>query len=196
VIHGWDLYRIARDLQLPAESFAELQSADRPDPNYQWVLKAGEQRYHRIVLRKPDGGCVFLLSNGGIGRCGIYASRPGACRAYPAIDDGAPLQLAKREHCPPGAWEGLDDHRFRAHFSFGLRQRLIHDVLGDGWNERVLIRRESRAPHELFGYLIDAYTSLERAVPRWFADDPIDLGEDELRRVISAQLEELGWLSV
>ena len=197
---GWDAYRIARDLALPMESFVELQGAAEPDAAHQLVLDsaATSDRYRRATLLKRDGACPFLMSIGspigGVGRCGIYPIRPSPCRAYPATFDDELLQLAPREYCPPGAWDQLDQPRFRGYYRFGQRQRAIHDVLGDGWNERVLKRRERHSPSDLYAYWMDSYGRLEKRVPEWFGDPPLVLSEDEVREVVSTVLEEMSWL--
>lgn len=199
VILGWDVYRIARDLQLSPESFVELQGAPEPDMAHQLVLDVEERqsRYHRLALRKQQGGCVFLLSfergtPAERGRCGIYSSRPDACRSYPAIADGELFTLAKREHCPPGAWEDIDTAGYRLRYQRGQKQRSIHDVVGDGWNERVLLRRERHPPADLFAWLMRTYAALERRQPHWFDDSVID--EEEIREQVTSLLTEEGWL--
>jgi Fe-S-cluster containining protein len=194
VVLGWDVYRIARDLQLSPESFIELQAAAEPDLSHQLVLDVDERerRYQRLALKKRNGGCVFLLSLDGRGRCGIYPSRPDACRSYPAILDGEIFTLARREYCPPGGWDGIDAAAYRRRYQRGQKQRAIHDVVGDGWNERVLRRRERRSPAELFAWLMRTYASLEARLPHWFDDTPI--GEQEIRDQVSSLLTEEGWL--
>jgi Fe-S-cluster containining protein len=194
VILGWDVYRIARDLQVPPGNFVDLQGAPDPDPSHQLVLDVEERahRYHRLALRKQAGGCVFLLDVGGLGRCGIYGSRPDACRAYPALLDGDLVTLAAREYCPPGSWEDLDRDDYRRRYQRGQKQRAIHDVVADGWNERILRRRERRAGGELLDWLMRTYAALEARAPHWFDDTPID--EDEIRDQVAALLVEQGWL--
>jgi Fe-S-cluster containining protein len=194
VVLGWDVYRLARDLQLPPESFIELQGADQPDISHQLVLdvEARERRYHRLALKKERGGCVFLLSLDGRGRCGVYASRPDACRSYPALFDEDLLKLAKREHCPPGAWEDLDEAAYRPRYQAGQKQRAIFDVVCDGWNERVLRRRERRSGSELLGFLMTTYAALEAQKPSWFDASPLD--EDDIREGVGSLLEASGWL--
>jgi Fe-S-cluster containining protein len=196
VIHGWDAYRIARDLALPMESFVSLEGAAEPDAMHQLVLDstAKEDRYRRLVLSKRDGGCVFLLSLAGVGRCGIYASRPSACQSYPATFDGDLLQLAPREYCPEGAFADLDAARFSGYYRFGQRQRAIHDVLTDGWNERVLLQRERRTPAELFQYLMESYSRLEARAPEWFRQERVILSEDEIREAVAQVLGDMSWL--
>jgi Fe-S-cluster containining protein len=193
VIHGWDAWRIARDLRLPMESFVAVEPADAPDPNYQLVLDAQASRraYHRLALKR-ESGCVFLVSAGGLGRCGIYASRPSACRAYPALADGDLLQLTRREFCPPGAWDHIDEPVYRARYAFGQRQRLIHDAVTDGWNERVLLKRETRSAPELLRFIGDVYTVLARHAD-WFSDGP-PLDEEAVRDQVARALGEIGWL--
>src|SRR2546423_4077793 len=194
VILGWDVYRIARDLRLPPENFVTLQGAPDPDMSHQLVLDADERahRYHRLTLKKREGGCVFLLDVGGLGRCGIYAGRPDACRSYPAILDGELLTLAGREYCPPGSWEDLDRGDYRLRYQRGQKQRAIHDVVGDCWNERILRRRERRTGAELLGWLVRTYAALETRAPHWVDDTPIY--EDEVREQVTALLVEQRWL--
>jgi hypothetical protein len=157
-----------------------------------------------VLLRVPDERlsrrCVFLSASGGVGRCGIYASRPGLCRAYPALVVDGALQLARCEHCPPGAWslETMDVPLYRARFRDALAQRLVHYALVDGWNERVLLRGEARAPGELFAYLAAVYGALERRRPAWLtglAPGHEDRSmEAEVRQELYEVLVELGWL--
>jgi Fe-S-cluster containining protein len=196
VVSGWDAYRLGRDLSLPLDRFVALDGADAPDENHQLVLDAAASahRYHRLQLKKSAGACTFLVDAGGIGRCGVYPSRPAACRAYPAASSTEPLQLTRREHCPPGAWDQIDAALYRGFYQFGQRQRLIFDVVTDGWNERVLVRRESRAPAELLAWLVDAYGALERAAPAWFDEAPLALVEEEVRARVLTTLQASGWL--
>ena len=196
VVSGWDVYRLGRDLELPLDRFVALDGAGAPDESHQLVLDAAapDRRYHRLQLKKRAGACTFLVDAGGIGRCGVYASRPAACRAYPAASSEEPLQLTRREHCPPGAWDGLDAALYRGRYQFGQRQRAIFDVVTDGWHERVLRRSESRAPEELFAWLVATYRTLERAAPAWFDDKPLLLEEDEVVGVVRETLCSSGWL--
>jgi Fe-S-cluster containining protein len=209
VLHAWDAYRIARDLGVPLERFVELQGAPAPDENHQLVLDAtappGERLYHRMVLlRVPDERlsrrCVFLDSSSGAGRCGIYPSRPGMCRAYPALVIDGALRLARCEHCPPGAWslETLDGPLYRARYLEARRQLLIHYALVDGWNERVIVRREKRAPAELFAHLAEVCGALERRKVAWLAEPASDpegrLDEEAVRQELYEVLVGMGWL--
>jgi Fe-S-cluster containining protein len=198
VVLGWDVYRLSRDLGLPPESFIELQGAAEPDRSHQLVLdvEARERRYHRLALKKERGGCVFLLSLDGKGRCGVYHSRPQACRTYPAlIGDSDLLTLTKREHCPPGAWDDLDEAVYRPRYRTGQKQRAIFEVVGDGWNERVLRRRERRSPSELLTFLMSTYGALEATRPEWFDDArPEEVAEEELREQVNSLLVQNGWL--
>jgi Fe-S-cluster containining protein len=196
VVSGWDVYRLGRDLRLPLDRFIVLDAADAPDQSHQIVLDtaATTHRYHRLQLAKRDGACTFLVDAGGIGRCGVYASRPAACRAYPAASSSEPLQLTRREHCPPGAWDDIDAALYRGHYEFGQRQREIFDVVTDGWNERVLVRRESRTPAELFAWLAETYAALERKAPSWFDDTPVAMTEEEVRSLVGETLRASGWL--
>jgi Fe-S-cluster containining protein len=194
VVLGWDVYRIARDLSLPPESFIELQGAPAPDLSHQLVIDADADgdRYCRLALRKQAGGCAFLLSIDGKGRCGIYGSRPDACRSYPAVLDGELFTLAKREYCPPGAWEDIDEAEYRPRYRRGQKQRAIFDVVTDGWNERILRRRERRSPSDLFAFLLRIYSLLETRRPSWFDDSFLD--DDQIRQPVASLLEEMGWL--
>jgi Fe-S-cluster containining protein len=207
VLDGWDAYRIGRDLGVPLETFVELEAAPAPDENHQFVLDAttppGERRYHRMVLlRVPDERlprrCVFLVSSAGAGRCGIYASRPSLCRAYPALVVDGALQLTRCEHCPPGAWslDTLDAPLYRARYLDAQRQRLIHYALVDGWNERVILRQEARTPGELFAHLGQVCEALERRGPAWLASPAPGQApaEQAVRQALYEVLVELGWL--
>jgi Fe-S-cluster containining protein len=192
VILGWDVYRIARDLRLSPERFVTLQGAPEPDLSHQLVLDVEErqERYRRLTLTKQAGGCIFLVDAGGVGRCGIYASRPDACRSYPVNSEL--LTLAKREYCPPGSWEEIEGDDYRMRYQRGQKQRAIHDVVGDGWTERILRRRERRSGPELLAWLVRIYGELERRLPHWFDDTPIT--EDEIREQVTELLVEEGWL--
>jgi Fe-S-cluster containining protein len=199
VIQGWDAWRIARDLRLPLAAFLAVEAAPAPDLDHQLVLDgaAASHSYHRLALKKSAGACVFLLSAGGVGRCGIYGSRPSACRAYPALSDrprGELLQLTKREYCPPGAWDAIDRPLYAERFRFGLRQRWIHDVVGDGWNERVLRRRESRSVDDLLRFVTEVYDLLVARQPAWFAEAPLAVDADEIRARVAELLTAIGWL--
>jgi Fe-S-cluster containining protein len=213
VIEGFDAYRVARDVKLPLGDFVELRWSEKQEGDHRVILDATvpvtERRYHRLLLiRVPEPGnaeypqrCIFLVTVGTRGRCGIYFSRPSMCRTYPSqINDGV-VSTNGGKFCPKGAWnsEMLDLGLFRARQLFRMRQRAIYDRIIDAWNGRVLAMHSKRAPSEYAQYLMNVYRGLEQQRPEWFVEtqpgDPEQLTPDEIQAALDPVLAELGWVS-
>src|SRR5450432_4736270 len=79
---GFDVWRLARGLQLPWSEVAEVR-ADR----IVWdafAIEAQTQRLGLFLRAREAETCRFLLMlPSGSQRCGAHSSRPLACRVYP-----------------------------------------------------------------------------------------------------------------
>jgi Fe-S-cluster containining protein len=208
VIQGFDAYRLGRNLKLPLADFVELRWTETPDEDHRIVLDAREEQrgyYRMLLLRVPDkqgdmeSRCVFLITVGTRGRCGVYASRPTMCAAYPSHFSNGLVGSNGGKYCPPGAWniESMDVPLFHARHLFKRRQQIIYDRLVDGWNARVLGGNERRSSAEFYKFLVFVYSELERRQPAWFVELKPGEADGVERDVLCAEVEhalaDLGW---
>lgn len=207
VIQGFDAWRIGRDLKLPLGDFAELRWTDKPVEGVPLSLDpAHRDRAYRLLLKRvPDvlGGftvrCVFLVTVGTRGRCGIYGSRPSMCRTYPTSFTGGLLAASSGRFCPPGAWslESLDGPHFRAQQLFRQRFVAVDDRLALAWNARVVPAGVRRSPEEYLRFLSLAFSELERRRPEWLVEpgpgEPERPEAGELAAGMDRVLGDLGW---
>jgi Fe-S-cluster containining protein len=113
-VSGLDVYRISTGLGLDPNQFAVPTSYGEPPDGFR-VDTSG--RTHRLSLDKrrrgnAAGWCTFWMPVGeGLGRCGIYALRPGVCRTYPATLVDGEVALRSDILCPDGSW-GRDSELF------------------------------------------------------------------------------------
>ena len=112
-----EVARIALTLNLEVERFVEPEPGGvvvdqqrgsraftplRLDFDDERIDIAGRLRFRQV----GDGisPCFFLNTNMGVGRCGIYALRPGVCRVFPyevMIDDERRVSVGGTDHCNP-----------------------------------------------------------------------------------------------
>jgi len=168
-INGADIWRIERDLKLSFWDFVcrwedpEGQIAQKyaphfffqEEPNTPFVICLTHERSHFLP---GSSKCRFLREGQpdaehplGVGRCGIYHSRPGTCRVFPtkfnptrelAMIVDVPLEAAESEHpaynlCPR-AWEtsDLDPINTLEHLSYAdFEMQFFHKVAAL-WNRR------------------------------------------------------------
>lgn len=181
VIDAFDAWRLGRDTGRALPEFADLRWTDDPDEDYRVVLdgRPAEEapRRYRLLLRRevdPEGvferRCVFLVTEGGQGRCGVYASRPSMCRTYPTWLTTEGLRSEAGDFCPPGSWalETVDAPALELVIRFKRRQRLVSWRLMDRWTEMVLRNRERRSQQEFLAYVVIVLDLLEETVPAWF----------------------------
>ena len=210
VITLYDAYRIANTLKIPVGDFAELRWVDEPREDYRIVVNGqdgADVRLHRLSLKKvPDSDpkyekrCVFLVTVGERGRCGVYGVRPDACRVYPTVYTAGLVSLGSTsgKYCPPGAWQaaGFDDARFRLAHLHRHRQKLLHHLLVEAWNERILHDQESVEHDLFFAFVQNVYRELVARRPALFDEDSGEVGvESDLRTLTDLTLRAIGFRS-
>ena len=214
-LNGRDVWRLSISQRMRPDEF--VLAFAHPDAGSDgFILEAGGED-HTLILDKKGklrlkGPCIFLMQLAGdILRCGVYANRPSACRAYPMIrwqDDAQQRTwVAPRGDalCPPGSWQGsAADQR-----SWGASVQLVdmeYDVYASvvmRWNERVGLSRRRFNIIEYYSYLLNAYerlnsldehlgeTYMTRVRATWRTGDP--LVNDP--RALAAREEEYPWVS-
>ena len=209
-IGGFDAYRLATGLALPMADFAELRWGLEPDGDHRVLLNgkaAPGRRYYRLALQRvpdPDPAyqvrCIFLLSVGERGRCGVYGLRPGICRTYPAfLTDGGRVGSADGKFCPPRAWnvESMDVPYFRRELLYRRRHDLLFDELVDAWNERLLATGGEHVERDFFGFLSTVYGELGRREPSLFDDGAAGDAQlwplAELKSALDRAVRSIGW---
>src|SRR5262249_36139873 len=79
-IHGFDLWRMVRGLQLPWSDVADARAGDWDG----FAVDASETRLSLFLRAREGEVCRFLLTlPSGLQRCGAHSARPMACRVYP-----------------------------------------------------------------------------------------------------------------
>lgn len=206
-VNAYDVFRIAGSLRTPIADFAELRWLTEAERDYRILLdtsaRESERRHHRITLRRvpdPDPAhdtrCVFLVTVGTRGRCGIYSLRPGVCATYPTSLDGGLIGLdGGGKYCPPGGWQlaGIDVPAFRLQHRGRKRHDLVHDALVDAWNARILAASEAWSEQYFFHYVLNAYRDLETRMPSLFDDEAPAPAAIEIAHAVSESLRAIGW---
>ena len=201
-----DAFRIATTLKMPITEIAEMRYIDEPDGEYKVKMSGNvetEPRFHRIVLRKavdPDpaftGRCIFLVTVGERGRCGIYGMRPFVCSTYPtSYDDGFIGLNAGGKYCPPNAWhlETLDVAMFRSRQAKRTKQKAVHDLLIAAWNLRLADERRDSTVTEFFSFCTTACSELEKMVPNSMALDDTIGHQFDPEALVTETVARLGW---
>lgn len=204
-----DAFRIATTLKMPITEVAEMRYIDEPDGEYKIKLSGnaeGEPRFHRIVLRKgvdPDpqytGRCIFLVTVGDRGRCGIYGMRPWVCSTYPtSYDDGFVGLNAGGKYCPPNGWhlETIDVANFRARHYKRAKQKLMHDLLVTAWNQRLVDENKNSSVTEFFAFCTTACAEIEQMVPGSTSLDEHVGTSIDVAEAVEEAAERLGWTRV
>lgn len=214
-ISGHDAYRLSDGLRVPMRAFAEMCWSRERDATHRILLDPGtdgERHWYRVALRQvPDVAessdapgpsaasgwrCVFLVSLGGLGRCGVYDQRPSVCRAYPTQLEDDLVQLRSTPYCPPGGWQldAMDLPYFHAELVEKRRQHALYDGLIQAWNERVVSEHADLRVRDFFAFLEAAYGELARRgrAALSTADEPLqsaDVGPaDELEAALRVAL--------
>jgi hypothetical protein len=167
VVMGRDIWRIARALDAPFETFLDVFRAPTPTRD-SFLLAAGGPRLRLVLAKQPrdtvdqlPGACTFLMSTrDGARRCGLGALRPSFCRAYPSeILDGL-LVMRPDATCTCRDWSlgDVEIHEERA--LVDDRRGVVEEYAAfvADWNASV----ESAPPGERFS-LEDYEASLLRA---------------------------------
>jgi Fe-S-cluster containining protein len=174
-VTGYDIWRISHDQGLGPEHF--VVAGAQPGEHTDGFLLKADERPHYLALDKKGRfhrfqPCVFLvdLANGS-GKCGIYQSRPGACRVYPMTLNEGMIGLHKGIVCNPGSWP--EEEIRRPHWMSLLKQSYLEfDLYSEvvkRWNALVAHSPDRRfALTEYFSYLLNVYAklnSLEETIP-------------------------------
>jgi Fe-S-cluster containining protein len=205
VLDGYDAYRIANTLKLPLGDFVELRFLERPTAQYRILLSGArdaEARFYSMVLRKlpdPDPNykyrCLFLVSVGARGRCGVHPVRPAPCALFPTVLHKGLVHIdGDKGLCPDGAWrvDGIDVPLMRARHLESRRHASLYDAVVAGWNERVRFDREGFRAGDWFHYLHNVYRELEWREPSLLGDGGgVSAGDSE--RAVDEILRALGW---
>jgi Fe-S-cluster containining protein len=141
-----------------------------------FLLKADEKPHYLALDKKGHfhryQPCVFLvdLANGS-GKCGIYGSRPGACRVYPMTLTDGKMALHDSIVCNPGSWpeEEIRRPQWRAVLTQSYMEFDLYSEVVKRWNALVAHSPDkSFTLAEYLSYLMNVYASLnslEEATP-------------------------------
>ena len=162
---GFDLWRIARSLDVLSAQFVSYALADA-ESETGFLLAAGGDRYELVLSKTADlrrhGGCVFLVkTRSGIHRCGLGDLQPEACAIYPAYvqEDG----LLRVVHDPDGCWRSWSVHELDAECerrrfeSYVQHQNEYAKIVGE-WNARVARTKREYGVGDFTGFLENRYT--------------------------------------
>lgn len=204
-LSGYDVWTIATGLALAPEQFVEI-AQEHEATALGFKLDATKMTFAMLLGKRPgpDGRqqCVFLMNVGNdIGRCGIYALRPSACRVFPARLRDNTVTFRENVVCPKGSWNvaGIDLPKWRTLLLRSRMERAIYASVVHRWNEHAeqTPRGEMRTPNEYYGYLMEQYarlTALERetepeameaVINRWGQRDDATHGEAAWERFLS-----------
>ena len=111
------------------------------------------------LRRRKDGSCHALVSVGGYERCGVYAARPLACRAYNSCDASV---------CE----KAFVDARVRWDMPVDLFQLTVGRNVRTGLAAAIAAAGLDPGPYELAAGLEVALTTPD-AEARWLAGEPI-----------------------
>jgi Fe-S-cluster containining protein len=181
-IYAWDAWRIARALVVPMADFCVLDWLERADGDFRILLDTvaapANRRHYTLALRKvadPDPRyrhrCVFLVSVGGRGRCGVYEHRPIVCSLYPTtVNHGVIGVDGGGRYCPPGSWQvaDLDLVLARRRWLEYRVQRELHEAVIDRWNAGLLARPVVRREVDFLAFVdetVDRIMRIARAEP-------------------------------
>jgi Fe-S-cluster containining protein len=196
-LDGSDAYRISRTLKVPMADFLELQPSADPGPEWSIRLDDGTTRYrmHLKKVKDPDPEystrCMFLVTIGDRGRCGIYAMRPSLCAAYPTSYTHGLIGLADGgQYCPPDSWqmESLDVPVFRLWHRRKRQGKIVYGAVVDAWNARA----ENAPPRLFYHFLFNAYQELETRAPELLGDAGLDgPAADRIAETVAELVKEL-----
>lgn len=161
---GGDIWRIARQLHVPPESF--LRAIPAPLSAGDGVLFASHGKPMHVALarravKERQAACVFLMQIGDdLARCGLGALRPLPCQAFPGVGAGPRVSVAQEHGCTCRDWSLADLDRVavadlvaREGAERELDRRLVHE-----WNVQVLAAASTTYDLVGFcGYLMHAY---------------------------------------
>jgi Fe-S-cluster containining protein len=141
---GDDAWRLAQATGVPLHRLVAC--APQREPDGAGFLLAPDGPPHQLVLAAqaghPSAPCAFLRVEGGVGRCGVYAARPRACRRFPAVRAGGGVVAREGTPCPPGAWSAARMGGLSWRVALAREERetgLWGEVVAD-WNRRLRAR--------------------------------------------------------
>jgi Fe-S-cluster containining protein len=138
-ITAFDLWRMARTLELPWQEVAEPGPGKAEEFDC-FRLDDSERRHGFYLLRKPSGACRFLVElPDGPSRCGAHLGRPLACRTYPfkTVLTGDGLDFISHTLCPPrerALFEAARE-RFRPAVVDEMEERMLHVRAVHRWDQ-------------------------------------------------------------
>lgn len=157
---GHDLVRLM-SLGLGHDDIAELRPTrlDQAGPDAllgpdgcAWDLRL--KRTGATTLAPPTGWpdprddprrCGFLVALGGAARCGVYTTRPMACRLFPSASTSFGIFVTTPEAiCPPDAFaqERADLKTLGVLHRLAAQERAAFRWFAEGWNAQTPARRE------------------------------------------------------
>jgi Fe-S-cluster containining protein len=168
-LNGHDVRRISAATGLPPADFVNLGQEATATP-VGFRLDATRTTFNLVLAKRQDAdgrqACAFLdIGPEGAGRCSVYASRPAACRAFPARLNGDTVIFRDDAICPQDSWTGTDPD-LRAWRDVLLRSRMewgVYAAVIGRWNERAAgtPRGEMRTPDEFYEFLFTRYERIE-----------------------------------
>lgn len=165
-----DVHALSRALALDPERFAELVPDDDPDG----IRFEPVGQTFSIALARPDAAaerppCVFLMElPGGAARCGVYADRPLACRAFPMTAAAGGVAVLPGIPCPAGSWERAALDGWSPTLRRAAEEAEAHRRIVAAWNARVDAGTAGAAtPSAFFDHAMAAgdLSPLSRAAP-------------------------------
>lgn len=173
---GYDVWAIAANLHLKLTDFVAFAELNDENP-YNFKLDSSEKAYCLALNMKelPDGSrrCLFALDlpNNQV-RCGIYAFRPIACRAYPLAFVGEEVMVKPWALCPEEVWDikQLDLAQWREELGRHDMEFSICACIVGSWNKMAMnqpkLEKLNFSP--FLDFLMNIYRCLEtvrREVP-------------------------------
>ena len=156
----FDVHALARALVLHPEQFAELVPDADPDGIR---LEPGGPTFSIVLARRDPAAerppCVFLMElPGGAARCGVYADRPLACRAFPMTPSAGGAAVLPDIPCPAGSWEpdALDPSGWSPTLRRAASEGEAHRRVVASWNKRVDAGTGAASPSGFFEFAIAA----------------------------------------
>jgi Fe-S-cluster containining protein len=152
-----DVHALSRALALAPERFAELVPDADPDGIR---FEPGGETFSIVLVRRDPAAerppCVFLMElPGGAARCGVYADRPLACRAFPMTPSAGGVAVLPGVPCPPGSWERAV-HAWAPTLRRAASEAEAHRRIVASWNARVDAGTAEATPSGFFGHAMAA----------------------------------------
>lgn len=170
-VSGLDVYRICIGIGLSPGQFARPTAFGDPPSGFR--VDTSDRRYRLSLDKQSAGGaagwCVFWMPfESGLGRCGIYALRPGVCRSYPATMVDGEVALRPNIMCPEGAWgptSGLFTQRWRAQVERQYAELEIDARVNLLWNEAASLTEDAAEGYQRYlDWMLAVYGGLAARV--------------------------------